>query len=337
MILQLYDKLYGDTNMSKLLRVLTLLVFFGLGISCASAANVFSFNPQTVELLPGTSQDVQIVMDSVPDGLSGFNITFSVIDPEIAEITAISFPSWSGINSTSTIPSSSVWIKTVDLNNTVVSGNTNVLMGNITLIGKKAGTTDLNITEGYFDPDVNITHKIPGVNKGNITILEDNESPVINSVILSNSQPYTGDSITVTVNATDNAIVSGLTANNISLLNQGESIWNGNITTLDGTHSVNVSAEDAVGNIAWNNSTTYTALFHVLPGYINPPTDPNHDGLYEDLNGNGKIDFKDVQAFWHNMYWMENQNGLSAYFDFNHNGKVDYKDFQRLYVMASNS
>ena len=81
--------------MDKLYRVLILLgIFLGLGISCASAANVVTFDPQTVEVYPGSSQDVKIVMDEVPDGLAGFNITISILDPEIAEITAVSFPSW---------------------------------------------------------------------------------------------------------------------------------------------------------------------------------------------------------------------------------------------------
>jgi hypothetical protein len=46
----------------------------------------------TVELRPDSSQDVQIVMDSVPMGLSGFKITLSVSDPTIAQISAVSFP-----------------------------------------------------------------------------------------------------------------------------------------------------------------------------------------------------------------------------------------------------
>jgi len=145
--------------MNNLYRVLVLLVLFGLGIQCASAANVTSFDPQTVKMDVSSFQNnstVQIVMDQVPDGLSGFNITVSVSDPEIAEITAVSLPSWSAIekDSISPIPSGSVWIKSVDLNDKIKSGDTNVSLGNITITGKKAGTADLNISKGsYYDPD----------------------------------------------------------------------------------------------------------------------------------------------------------------------------------------
>ncbi|MDD3138653.1 MAG: PKD domain-containing protein [Lachnospiraceae bacterium] len=145
--------------MNKLYRVLVLLVLFGLGIQCASAANVTSFDPQTVKMDMRSLQNnstVQLVMDKVPDGLSGFNITVSVSDPKIAEITAVSLPGWSSIkqNSTSPVPSSSVWIKSVDLDDQIKPGDTNVSLGNITITGKKAGTADLNISKGsYYDPD----------------------------------------------------------------------------------------------------------------------------------------------------------------------------------------
>ena len=254
--------------MNRLFRVLILLgIFLGLGISCASAAHVVSFNPQTVEVKPGSSQSVQIVMDTVPSGLSGFNLTISISDPEIAEIAEVSLPGWGQLPRNSAVPSSSVWIKTVDLENKVVSGNKNVLLGTITITGKKAGTTDLNIPAGFYDPDGDFSeHITPSVIKGSIKVLgneppvTDNESPVINYVKLSNSAPETGDSIVVTVDATDNVGVTGVKANDVTLIKQGGSIWKGSITALEGTHSVKVSAVDGAGNVAWDNSTSYTAV-----------------------------------------------------------------------------
>jgi len=132
--------------MSKLLQVIVLLgVFLGLGTSCASASNVITFVPQTIELHPNSSQDVQIKIDSVSKGLIGFEITVYVSDPEIAEITAVSFPKWGMWPRNSTIPSGSVSIKTIDLSNKALSGDTNVSLGNITLTGKKDGITNLSI------------------------------------------------------------------------------------------------------------------------------------------------------------------------------------------------
>jgi PKD repeat protein len=165
--------------MSRLLRFLIYLgIFLGLGISCASAAdaNVF-FNPQTVDLLPGSSQNVQLVMDKVPAvGLSGFNITITVLNPEIAEITNVSAPSWNGMIisgsiSTSTVPASSVWIKSLN-NGGVKIGDTNISLGSITLTGKKMGTTDVNIIIKQMDDDTEFANPIyPNVTTCNVHVL----------------------------------------------------------------------------------------------------------------------------------------------------------------------
>ena len=72
--------------MNKLYSVLIFLVFFGLGIPCASAANITSFIPQTVEMDMGLSHNVEILKDKVSDGTLGFNAMFSVLDSEVVEI-----------------------------------------------------------------------------------------------------------------------------------------------------------------------------------------------------------------------------------------------------------
>ena len=53
-------------------------------------------------------------------------------------------------------------------------------------------------------------------------------------------------------------------------------------------------------------------------GLTKSPTDPNNDGKYEDLNGNGATDPLDVVLLFNNMNWIED-NSLTAYFDFNGN------------------
>lgn len=70
----------------------------------------------------------------------------------------------------------------------------------------------------------------------------------------------------------------------------------------------------------------------VFPGYENPPTDPNNDGRYEDINGNGEIEYDDVIALYANMAWIE-ENNLVPFFDFNNNGEIDYDDVVMLFDM----
>jgi len=70
-----------------------------------------------------------------------------------------------------------------------------------------------------------------------------------------------------------------------------------------------------------------------FPGYTKSPKDPNHDGFYEDINGNDHIDFDDVVAYYKNMNWIT-QQGLTQYFDFNKNSQIEFDDLVRLYKMV---
>jgi C1A family cysteine protease len=91
-------------------------------------------------------------------------------------------------------------------------------------------------------------------------ITPDTQAPVINSVSLNNTTPKTGNLIRVSVNATDNVAVNSVGASGNQLTSFGGNLWQGTITAVAGTHSVNISARDTAGNIAWNNSTSYTAI-----------------------------------------------------------------------------
>jgi PKD repeat protein len=67
-----------------------------------------------------------------------------------------------------------------------------------------------------------------------------------------------------------------------------------------------------------------------LPGYPNPPTDPDHDGIYEDINGNNRLDFADVVLYFNRMEWIAANEPVSA-FDLNRNGRIDFADIVRLF------
>jgi PKD repeat protein len=68
-----------------------------------------------------------------------------------------------------------------------------------------------------------------------------------------------------------------------------------------------------------------------LPGYPNnPPTDPDYDCIYEDLNGNGRLDFADVVLYFNQMEWIAANEPVSA-FDLNGNGRIDFADIVKLF------
>ncbi|WP_226022726.1 hypothetical protein [Halomicrobium salinisoli] len=57
-------------------------------------------------------------------------------------------------------------------------------------------------------------------------------------------------------------------------------------------------------------------------------TDPDDDGLYEDINGNGEVDYSDVVDYFENMEELQDQ---VEYFDYNGNGEIDYADLVDLF------
>ncbi len=67
-----------------------------------------------------------------------------------------------------------------------------------------------------------------------------------------------------------------------------------------------------------------------MPGYSLTPTDPDFDGLYEDLNANDRIDYNDVVVFFKNMTWIADNEPVAG-FDFNGNRRIDYNDIVRLF------
>lgn len=70
-----------------------------------------------------------------------------------------------------------------------------------------------------------------------------------------------------------------------------------------------------------------------LPGLTDPPTDPFYDGVYWDINGNGRIDFDDVVLYFLYLEWIQANEPVSL-FDYNNNGRIDYDDLYILFTMA---
>ncbi len=66
-----------------------------------------------------------------------------------------------------------------------------------------------------------------------------------------------------------------------------------------------------------------------MPGGAGPARDPDGDGRYEDVNGNGRRDFADVVLLFNQIDWIA-RHAPSA-FDFNGNGRVDFADVVRLF------
>jgi len=60
------------------------------------------------------------------------------------------------------------------------------------------------------------------------------------------------------------------------------------------------------------------------------PTDPDGDGYYEDVNGNGRVDYADVELLFRNLD-SDSASSNARAFDFNQNDRLDFDDVVSLY------
>ena len=104
---------------------------------------------------------------------------------------------------------------------------------------------------------------------------------------------------------------------------------NQNSASIDGTRVVYVDDRGMNPHIYMTTITAGPQLV-MVQGVAKMPTDPNQDGLYEDLNGNGHLDFNDVVIFFNQMDWIAGNEPVAA-FDFNHNGRIDFNDIVMLF------
>jgi PKD repeat protein len=102
--------------------------------------------------------------------------------------------------------------------------------------------------------------------------------------------------------------------------------------TAPGTYTVTLRASNNNGGDLETKSGYIVVAQGVIPidGYTNPPTDPDGDGLYEDLNANGRKDFNDVVVFFQKMEWIAASEPLAA-FNFNGNTRIDFNDIVLLF------
>ncbi len=114
---------------------------------------VLSITPASPVIASGSSQQFQLVLSNVPEGLSGANISITLEDPATGTITAITPPSWAGLNRTSVIPAASAWVESVDIGQSIQPGATNVPMGTFTIQGDTPGESGIALVMLELDAE----------------------------------------------------------------------------------------------------------------------------------------------------------------------------------------
>ncbi|WP_440949552.1 C1 family peptidase [Methanosphaerula subterraneus] len=211
------------------------------------APATLGLSPKETSVKSGGNLSLDLNLTPSDNGLSGYVLTISSDNPEVAAITSAELPVWAGMTGVSTLPSSDVTIRGSDLSDRVSRGAETVSLAHLGITAGKAGTARLTMT---------------------VTGLSDDRGLSI---------PTTTVPAVITVEAPE--VGPGL----VPVQSNGDQ-----------------------------------------------PTDPDHDGLCEDLNGNGVTDFNDVTLFFNQMDWIGAHEPVEA-FDFNKNGQIDFGDIVVLF------
>lgn len=108
----------------------------------------------------GGTATVPITLGAAPGGLSGFSITAVVVDPSIAEITAVAYPDWALLNSTTpSLPASQVQLRGVDLGQRVPVPAANLTLATLTVRAKASGSSSIRVTP---DPSLGVQDRNGG-------------------------------------------------------------------------------------------------------------------------------------------------------------------------------
>jgi PKD repeat protein len=286
--------------------------------------------PQTMEVAPGATNVYAISINTLPSGLAGYNLSVSLADANIGEITALTLPSWASLNSSSATPADSVWFSGLDLYRNVEAGATNVPLGTVMVRGDTLGSTAVVVVVHEMDADGG-SAITPAVVPAVLNVYQ--PVPVVADFTADNTSGYFPLTVKFTDLSTGVPVPSSWSWN----FGDGATSTERNPThtySQPGLYNVSLTVANVNGQDSITKAGYITVMRHVVqfPGCVNEPLDPDHDGRYEDINGNGRLDFHDVVTLYQNMQWVRDNTEVGTDpFDFNGNGRLDYDDVVLLY------
>ncbi|MFB6253726.1 MAG: S8 family serine peptidase [Halobacteriaceae archaeon] len=193
-------------------------------------------------------------------------------------------------------------------------------------------TIGVNSTTTFDVVVVNVTN---GVGSYNVTITVENGSVATITDITFKENPgietvtYGSNNDTVTIAA---SILNTTNTGNVTILSVTiVSETNGTTPITIDVHALGSESGESYPIATIENSTLIVQTGPPPVVGDQEPTDPDGDGKYEDINGDGEANVVDVQALFANLHSDVVQNN-PKFFDFNDDGEVNVVDVQRLFV-----
>ncbi|OPX63659.1 MULTISPECIES: PKD domain-containing protein [unclassified Methanoregula] len=197
----IHNKSRSPGGLVSLLVTLLLLAFIVL------PASAFQLTGQDVSAgAVGETVEYPVILDEVPDGLAGFDMTVTLTSTDIGEITAVRYPDWVILPRTGPLPADSVSIRGLDLEKNIGAGSHDVILANLTLRADAAGTTPVTVTIKQLDAD-NGDLMSPTIRTGSFTVAGVTPAPVADF-----SADMTSGDAPLTVRFTDLSTGDGITA-----------------------------------------------------------------------------------------------------------------------------
>lgn len=128
----------------------------------ASQGTSVTISPPGVTLLPGSTTTYELYINTLPAGLSGFQLDFVLTNPSAAQVTKVTFPSWATGKNYTALPSGRVTISAADAGKAVEDGASGTILARVTVEAVSQGTTTIKLQNlrvdddhgGYINPDV---------------------------------------------------------------------------------------------------------------------------------------------------------------------------------------
>jgi PKD repeat protein len=141
-----------DQMFSRKISFLAMILVSVMVLVTGASANILSIENGQVSAI-GESTSLAVILDSAPDGLAGYNISVSIEDPSVAVLTGVSYPSWVTIKYNSTFPSTSCWLKGLDLAEQIQAGAEDINLATVTIQGLKAGSAPVTLSVTLMNED----------------------------------------------------------------------------------------------------------------------------------------------------------------------------------------
>ncbi|MDD1724035.1 MAG: hypothetical protein LUQ07_02770, partial [Methanospirillum sp.] len=131
-------------------RILILALFLIVVTTTCVTATVISVSPVT--LSEGAEGTATLTLDSVPEGLSGYQLKVASDNQGIVAVTGATFPAWASLSEA--VPESGSYaLRAIDLNSGVEKGASNINLATVTVKAVSAGTAQIIISGVKIDDD----------------------------------------------------------------------------------------------------------------------------------------------------------------------------------------